>query len=79
MEIKANGERLWNTLMEMAKIGPGEHGGNRRLALSDEDIEGRTLFQKWVDEAGCTIRQDTMGTKISPIKSRRKIWKYNPI
>ena len=38
MEIKANGERLWNTLMEMAKIGPGECGGNRRLALTDEDI-----------------------------------------
>ena len=61
MEIKANGERLWNTLMEMAKIGPGERGGNRRLALTDEDIEGRTLFQKWVAEEGCTIRQDTMG------------------
>ena len=61
MEIKANGERLWNTLMEMAKIGPGEYGGNRRLALTDEDIEGRKLFQKWAADAGCTIRQDTMG------------------
>ncbi len=61
MEIKANGVRLWNTLMEMAKIGPGECGGNRRLALTDEDIEGRKLFQKWAADAGCTIRQDTMG------------------
>ena len=61
MEIRANGERLWHTLMEMAKIGPGEHGGNRRLALSDEDIEGRKLFQKWAAESGCTIRRDTMG------------------
>ena len=61
MEIKANGERLWNTLMEMAKIGPGECGGNRRLALTDEDIEGRKLFQKWAAGAGCTIRQDTLG------------------
>ena len=61
MEIKANGERLWNTLMEMAKIGPGECGGNRRLALTDEDIEGRKLLQKLAADAGCTIRQDTMG------------------
>ena len=61
MEFKANGDRLWHTLMEMAKIGPGERGGNRRLALTDEDIEGRALFQKWAAEAGCTIRQDTMG------------------
>ena len=61
MEIKANGDRLWHTLIEMAKIGPGECGGNRRLALTDEDIEGRKLFQKWAADAGCTIRQDTMG------------------
>jgi N-carbamoyl-L-amino-acid hydrolase len=61
MKLKANGERLWNSLMEMAKIGPGERGGNRRLALTDEDIEGRSLFREWVEEAGCTIRQDTMG------------------
>ena len=56
MGIRANGERLWHTLMEMAKIGPGERGGNCRLALTDEDIEGRTLFKKWAAEADCTIR-----------------------
>jgi N-carbamoyl-L-amino-acid hydrolase len=77
MEIKANGERLWNTLMEMAKIGPGECGGNRRLALTDEDIEGRKLFQKWAADAGCTIRQDTMGN----IFARRngKSWDKAPV
>ena len=47
MEFRANGDRLWHTLMEMAKIGPGLSGGNRRLALTDEDIKGRELFQKW--------------------------------
>jgi N-carbamoyl-L-amino-acid hydrolase len=46
MVLKANGERLWNTLMEMAKIGPGERGGSRRLALTDADIEGRNLFRE---------------------------------
>jgi len=46
MEIRADGDRLWHSLMEMAKIGPGKHGDNCRLALTDEDIEGRTLFQK---------------------------------
>ncbi len=77
MEIKANGERLWNTLMEMAKIGPGKCGGNRRLALTDEDIEGRKLFQKWAADAGCTIRQDTMGN----IFARRngKSWDKAPV
>ena len=61
MEIRADGDRLWHTLMEMAKIGPGKNGGIRRLALTDEDIDGRKLFQKWASDAGCTIRLDTMG------------------
>ena len=61
MEFRANGDRLWHTLMEMAKIGPGLSGGNRRLALTDEDIKGRELFQQWAAESGCTIRRDSMG------------------
>jgi len=28
--LKINGQRLWETLMEMAKIGPGVAGGNNR-------------------------------------------------
>ncbi|SVD67088.1 uncharacterized protein METZ01_LOCUS419942, partial [marine metagenome] len=56
MILKTNGERLWDSLMEMATIGPGERGGSRRLALTDADIEGRNLFRKWADEAGCTFR-----------------------
>ena len=61
MKIKTNGDRLWNSLIEMAKIGPGERGGSRRLALTDLDIEGRSLFRKWAYEAGCNFRLDTMG------------------
>ena len=61
MKFKANGERLWNTLMEMATIGPGIRGGNCRLALTDSDVEGRRLFQKWASEAGCSLRLDSMG------------------
>jgi hypothetical protein len=40
--LKINGERLWDSLMEMAKIGPGIAGGNNRQTLTDEDSEGRT-------------------------------------
>ena len=61
MDIRANGDRLWQTLMEMAKYGPGQRGGNCRLALTDEDNERRVLLQQCAVEAGCTIRQDTMG------------------
>jgi len=59
--LKTNASRLWDTLMEMAKIGPGIAGGNNRQTLTDEDSEGRHLFQRWCEEAGCTMGVDTMG------------------
>lgn len=59
--LKINGTRLWDSLMEMAKIGPGIAGGNNRQTLTDEDSEGRALFQKWCVDAGCTMGLDTMG------------------
>jgi len=59
--MKINSDRLWDSLMEMAKIGPGVAGGNNRQTLTDADNEGRHLFKKWCDEAGCTMGVDTMG------------------
>lgn len=59
--LKINGERLWNSLMEMAKIGATPKGGVCRLALTDEDKQGRDLFIQWCKEAGCTIRIDKIG------------------
>ncbi|WP_170357992.1 Zn-dependent hydrolase [Ruegeria arenilitoris] len=59
--LRINGDRLWDSLMEMAKIGPGVAGGNNRQTLTDEDAEGRALFQKWCKDAGCTMGLDQMG------------------
>jgi N-carbamoyl-L-amino-acid hydrolase len=47
--------------MEMAKIGPGIAGGNNRQTLTDEDAEGRALFQSWCEKAGMDMGVDTMG------------------
>jgi len=60
--MKINSERLWDSIMEMAKIGPGIAGGNNRQTLTDEDAVGRALFKKWCDDAGCTMGVDAMGT-----------------
>lgn len=60
--MRINSDRLWDTLMEMAKIGPGVAGGNNRQTLTDSDNEGRHLFRKWCDEAGMTMAVDRMGT-----------------
>ncbi|MCE6962237.1 Zn-dependent hydrolase [Cereibacter sphaeroides] len=60
--LRINGERLWDSLMEMAKIGPGIAGGNNRQTLTDADAEGRALFARWCEAAGCTMGVDAMGT-----------------
>jgi N-carbamoyl-L-amino-acid hydrolase len=60
--LRINPDRLWDSLMEMAKIGPGIAGGNNRQTLTDEDGEGRKLFQKWCKEAGLEMGVDRMGT-----------------
>lgn len=59
--LKINPDRLWDSLMEMAKVGPGVAGGNNRQTLTDEDAEGRALFQKWCEDAGCSMGLDQMG------------------
>ena len=59
--IRINGERLWDSLMDMAEIGPGVAGGNNRQTLTDDDAKGRELFQKWCVSAGCSMGIDSMG------------------
>ncbi|WP_438957307.1 Zn-dependent hydrolase [Cognatiyoonia sp.] len=59
--LRIDGARLWDSLMEMAKIGPGVAGGNNRQTLTDEDSEGRHLFQQWCEAAGCTMGVDEIG------------------
>jgi N-carbamoyl-L-amino-acid hydrolase len=60
-DLRINGERLWDSLMEMAKIGATPNGGSHRLTLSDEDKLGRDLFAKWVKDAGCSLTVDALG------------------
>ena len=60
-ELKIDADRLWGSLMEMAKIGATPKGGVCRLALTDLDKQGRDLFVQWCTEAGCTVKVDAMG------------------
>ena len=59
--LRIDPDRLWDSLMEMAAIGPGVAGGNNRQTLTDEDAQARALFQRWCEEAGMTVGVDTMG------------------
>ncbi|MCC0078523.1 MAG: Zn-dependent hydrolase [Rhodobacter sp.] len=59
--LRINPDRLWDSLMEMARIGPGIAGGNNRQTLTDEDGEGRHLFRRWCEAAGMTMGVDEIG------------------
>ena len=60
--ISINQNRLWDSLMTIAKIGPGIAGGNNRQTVTEEDGEARKLFQKWSEEAGMKMIVDELGS-----------------
>ena len=69
--LRVNGDRLWASLMEMARIGALPHGGCGRLALTDLDKQGRDLFVRWCREAGCSIKVDRLGNVFARREGKR--------
>jgi len=59
--LRINGQRLWDSLMELAKIGATEKGGVCRLTLTTLDGQGRDLVTRWGREAGLTVTIDKIG------------------
>jgi beta-ureidopropionase / N-carbamoyl-L-amino-acid hydrolase len=59
--LRIDGKRLWDSLMELARIGATAKGGVCRLALTDLDKEGRDLVVGWAKQAGMTITTDKIG------------------
>ena len=59
--ISIDSDRLWGSLMELAKIGATAKGGVRRLALSELDGQARDLFMRWCKDAGCSVSVDGIG------------------
>ncbi len=59
--LRVNGDRLWTSLMELARIGATPKGGVCRLALTDLDRQGRDLVVGWAKQAGMTVTVDKIG------------------
>jgi N-carbamoyl-L-amino-acid hydrolase len=59
--LRVNSERLWRSLMELARIGATPKGGVKRLALTETDRQGRDRFVAWAHEAGLETRVDAIG------------------
>ncbi len=59
--LRIDGDRLWDSLMEIAEIGATPKGGCNRQALTPTDKAGRDLFVSWCKAAGCTVSVDLVG------------------
>jgi len=59
--LAINPQRLWDDLMETAKIGGTPKGGIRRLTVSDEDKRVRDWFRTQCEALGLTVTVDEVG------------------
>jgi len=74
--VEINGNRLWERLGRLGEIGAfddtrtGERGVCR-LALTDAEVEGRDLVEKWMREAGLEVEHDAIGNVYARREGRR--------
>jgi N-carbamoyl-L-amino-acid hydrolase len=60
-DLRIDAGRLWQSLMDLARIGATPLGGVRRIALTDLDREGRDEVVAWFRAAGLEVRIDPIG------------------
>ena len=60
-DLRTDGTRLWQSLMDLAQLGATVKGGVCRLALTDLDRQARDLFVQWCEAAGCSVSVDAIG------------------
>jgi len=69
--LRVNSPRLWQSLMDLARIGATPKGGVCRLALTELDRQGRDLVVRWAREAGLAVRVDPIGNIFARRAGRR--------
>ena len=72
--MRVNADRLWDSLMEMARIGPGVAGGNNRQTLTDADGNRRSnnrRHRRASDEAEFAARTAPIAPRRRHTKSAR--------
>ena len=63
--LRINERRLMDRLMSLAEISPIAGGGNCRLALTNDDRDGRDLVVSWMRDLGLEISIDAVGNIIA--------------
>src|ERR1700733_12798625 len=61
MTTSIDADRLWQSIMDIARIGPTPEGGSCRLALSPVDAEARALLLRWCEKLNLRFEQDAIG------------------
>ena len=64
LDLKINSRRLHERINALAEISPIDGGGNCRLALTDEDKDGRDLVVAWMRELNLEVTIDAVGNII---------------
>jgi N-carbamoyl-L-amino-acid hydrolase len=69
--LTINPQRLWDTLMETARIGGTPKGGICRLTLTDLDRQVRDWFKSQAEALGCTVTVDLVGNMFAVRPGKR--------
>jgi beta-ureidopropionase / N-carbamoyl-L-amino-acid hydrolase len=82
LDVRINGQRLLQRITDLGEIGPirGANGetGSARLALTDEDRDGRDLVVSWMRDLGLQVRIDAIGNVIA-VRANRHGSFANPV
>jgi N-carbamoyl-L-amino-acid hydrolase len=62
--LPVSGARLWDSLMEMARIGATAKGGCNRQTLTDLDGEARHLLRRWCEALDLAMTVDRVGNMV---------------
>jgi N-carbamoyl-L-amino-acid hydrolase len=69
--LQINPQRLWDSLMETARIGGTAKGGVSRLTLTDTDRQVRDWLKQECERLGCTVTVDEVGNMFAVRPGRR--------
>ncbi len=68
--LRIDGERLVSRLAELSRIGATPEGGCRRLALSDEDKQGRDWLVGQLQALRLDVKVDAIGNIVGILKGQ---------
>jgi N-carbamoyl-L-amino-acid hydrolase len=70
--LRIDGARLVSRLADLSKIGATPEGGCRRLALTDEDKQGRDWLVRQMQGLGLEVRVDAIGNIVGILKGQEE-------